>query len=742
MPTNNSTIGGNSHIKVVLSSTIGGNSNLVLTARDIAINAKIVVKQFIELLSTLTYSSPGASDKQAEIDEILQPVPSAPPALVATDLATGDSIKLDWTTSGAPGYNVYKSTGGPFVKVNSIPLAPGELSYNVGGLSIGVSVTFHIKGVNGEGVESGPSPSAVAIPTLDLTQSKFTSPTWLVKINGSEDSDIILEEVRLGYGSDFSRSVFHKPEDSPSLADGDSVEVVVNSRSIFKGKIRGITSSISNSGLRTNYNALSDITDLTKTLVSQNKPSGTSFNTREDIQFFIGVFSPGLTILGKKNADDILGKILGYIPAGAPSSFPGEIVITDQNKLQAVEHVLRQIGNFKVFFNQATNRLEIYQIGSGGKSQRELGAGHIIDFNKTTSTQDVIGSVTIKSAPVRVHIRSFVPSWADLILRRDSNGNLVESTQVGGLNVGNVTVEGYLNSPPEILYDGLRSALPSHAGFTDGLWPGGFDTQTGEPLEKQDAAFRSAIVKVGHFQPDWEGLSAEVKYSGTSSATILLSNIPRIWTAETIVATVPAPGGFAGTLEFQVLKEFNFRRGPLRVSYEFDQAPLEVTVGGGSGTANRRITDQSYRPTASSGFSNISTVLTDMTTRATNEVARLGFTPISGTMTILGDETLDLRTTVNGMDVTSVTHRFTNGYTVQLQLTKEPPLFEFVRDPAVDFVPEQDENRVRQTRTVVDEQTFEIIHIDTSGNKNTLTPSTGVPSDPDKGPDSPFGKWY
>jgi hypothetical protein len=315
----------------------------------------------------------------------------------------------------------------------------------------------------------------------------------------------------------------------------------------------------------------------------------------------------------------------------------------------------------------------------------------------------------------------------------------VESTQVGGLNIGDVTVEAIQNRPPEVTFDSRFSAAPIHAGFTDGLWPGGFDS-VGNPLPKQDAGLRPSITKIRRFKPDWSNLSAEVRYT-SNVATIFFNTRPRIWDIETLPVSVPDSSG--GRMRFTVLKTFTFRRGSIRVHYSFDSAPLSVTVGGGDGKSDREITDLSYRPVVSPGLSTVSLTLADMQKRAQAELDRLGKSKVTGSITILGDETVDLRTVVNGLEVISVTHSFTNGFTTRIDLSREIATSGFIPDPLLSLLPSviPNENRLRPTRTIVDEQQLDILFIDRRGNSNRVTPRSGeIPSDV-RIPDSPHAIW-
>lgn len=337
-------------------------------------------------------------------------------------------------------------------------------------------------------------------------------------------------------------------------------------------------------------------------------------------------------------------------------------------------------------------------------------------------------SIVSFSAPIVVHADDEIPDFADIVEREDSDGNFVISTTRAGRNIGNVRCEGYQAAPPQITYDGQRQALPRHVGYSDGYWPPGIDEFTGEPLEKEDAGFRAAIVEMAEFEPDWKSIGADVEYFGRHLVTIFFSELPKVWFAETVEAEIPVVGGFEF---FQVLNQMTFERGAIRIFYDFELPPIQVTAG--SGVVKRTITDTSYRPEFGSGNTNIDKTTADMTTRANSELARLNHVQKSGSITVLGDETLDLRTIVSGMDVLSVTHRFTNGFTTVLQLTNEIAINEIIPEIKIE-IPQT--NTVLDTRDVVNVHTFSIFKLDQDGNITRVTPSNKISKDATQGPDA------
>jgi len=82
-------------------------------------------------------------------------LPSAPTGLIAT--AGPGSVSLDWNNNPEPdvtGYNVYRSSGAPFQKVNAAPVASSQ--FVDAGLTAGVSYCYKVSaiGAAGEGPQS------------------------------------------------------------------------------------------------------------------------------------------------------------------------------------------------------------------------------------------------------------------------------------------------------------------------------------------------------------------------------------------------------------------------------------------------------------------------------------------------------------------------------------------------------------------------------------------------------------
>lgn len=195
-------------------------------------------------------------------------------------------------------------------------------------------------------------------PTVDTTESHVTKPTWEIRVNGSPNTAAILNSITLSYGSNFASAVFRvlgDPDTGTFPAYNDEIEVDINARNVFKGKIKGITSRISLSGLLKTFTALSNITTLTEKVVD---PKNKEFNGKD------------VAVEDRLNVSEIVQSVLSYIPVGTPTDAPGDIILTDMTQLNAVQTIVNKVGNYKLFWNKDTDLLEIYRFGQGGEITR------------------------------------------------------------------------------------------------------------------------------------------------------------------------------------------------------------------------------------------------------------------------------------------------------------------------------------------------------------------------------------
>lgn len=114
----------------------------------------LLVRKFIDLVSTLDLTKPAEEDFVGEV-EVTQTTPVAPTLLTATDLLRGDVVRLVWS-GGGPFYNVFfkKTADVTFIKINANPLPGSQTQYDVGGLVRDTSYDFQVTSINGAGVET------------------------------------------------------------------------------------------------------------------------------------------------------------------------------------------------------------------------------------------------------------------------------------------------------------------------------------------------------------------------------------------------------------------------------------------------------------------------------------------------------------------------------------------------------------------------------------------------------------
>ncbi len=142
MPTTTQTIDSDSSVAITQTQTIDS---------DVVIDDGIFEKDFV---FGLDFTKASEDDFENNV-VITQTTPVAPTLLTATDLLTGDKVRLVWS-GGGPFYNVYfkKTADITFVKVNANVLPGSDTQYDVGGLDRDVSYDFQVTSINGAGVET------------------------------------------------------------------------------------------------------------------------------------------------------------------------------------------------------------------------------------------------------------------------------------------------------------------------------------------------------------------------------------------------------------------------------------------------------------------------------------------------------------------------------------------------------------------------------------------------------------
>ncbi|TDI97016.1 MAG: fibronectin type III domain-containing protein [Deltaproteobacteria bacterium] len=773
---------------------------IIFVTNEETIDSNGFIKEPLDFFATIQM------DKNIEIDKNIETtvdndVPSAPTGLIAVDGGNSDTINLTWTATNAF-FNIFrKDTGPTFVKVNSLPVQ--GTSYQVGGQTEGVAVTFIVRGINGLGQESPNSNEATATPTFNKDLERFSSPTYVVKINGTPESTAILEQVRLGFGSNLSTASFSLPRDFRPGGDpaiNDDIDVLINSRLVFRGFITTKADALDEGGgFRVIYTCHSTIIELTeKALFEEELDEGiTVFNVvkvKADNQVTEGklraaqikglpnVSSNTSEILFFRNADQIL-KDLGI--TNGPTDFPGLIDITDLTTLEAAELVLNKVGNAKLYHDMSTGITSVYNFGSGGFTTRTFNFGkNIISYDVQETELETIDNITVIGAPIQIRKTVRISSFIDTVGKA---GRHALQFDLSGKNIRDIQVLGFQKERPVVRFDDNIQVSLNDFGITElGNFSSSFgkeqnstfkfskgseievetnsanktvtfknkggsikkrarsgdtfiDPDTGEKLtvgfddrgnptltgqdtgqrtttftgtsndsssgnsnfgtslfdksrgrafsfkntrnfSANDLKLRPIIRSINRYSTERQPIGASLEYRGKDAVRVSLEEIPKIWAPSTKVgrvlkSRVGIQGDPEGLVKVRVLLDYFFTTGPIEVEFTIDADPPKVTAG--TGKRCRSITDGQYAILKDSvtGFNNEEDILKRMQTRADGELARLKDPQVSGSITVIGDETIDLRSSVNvnnlKLEVGSVTHSFVNGFTTIVQLTSE-----------------------------------------------------------------------
>lgn len=637
-----------------------------------------------DFYATGSIQTAGLKDFYCDTPSVVNNTPTIPTGLSATDIKKGDAVQLNWTADSNYSYNVYQTSPGPRTLMNGYVIPGGNTSYIVGGLTAGTTYTFVLVGVNGFGVESSDSSSANATPTFpDYTAGadRIKQFTYDVKINGIRFNDAMLTTVELGYGTAPAVARFVLPRDPyPAVSvgysgysgqsdysgfawsgvsgtsgfsgfsglptDGMSVEVVVNSRSIFKGKIKNIERQIGSNGKAVSYIAYSDI---------------------------IKYMERSLT----------LGEVQSY-----KNSY--NIDCSDQTPLQAFETIANYLGNYRVYYDMNTGEISRYALGTGFQTRKvELGK-NVIEWAVTEDTVNVVKKVTVIGGVAKYRTSWTTPAWRPLGYGEQQD--ILYETIIGW-NISDVRVEACQSiSAPQIFYKEELSVVPSDfENRTE--WPpstvyfdayGGTGEQTVEgsvePRKPVDGEVKAPPV-------EWQGAGTQIEYDTVNyggqkvpvKATVILSSKPKVLTPDIqFLGTATRKGRVTGEdyrlEDVSVANPTIERKANTRMSWTYeDRFPSAISAG--TGTPSRTVTDSSYQPYIDGITGERINPFPQMSQRAYGELAKVNRPVIGGRIQILGDETMQLKTLLDCqgvlLDIIRVTHNFTNGFTTDIELTNE-----------------------------------------------------------------------
>jgi len=549
-------------------------------------------------------------------------------------------------------------------------------------------------------------------PTVDTTASHFSTPTWVVRVNGTPNAAAVLRSVTLSYGSSVSSAVFFvlgDPDTGTFPAYDDAIEVDINGRNVFKGAVKGITSRISEGGLQKTFTALSSITTLIEKVVD---PQNDNFNDRD------------VKEEDRLTAAQIVQEILGSIPSGTPTDKPGQVAVTDMTLLDAVQTVVNKVGNYKLFWNKDTNVLEVYRFGQGGDVTRQFEKGvNIINLSITDNRQSIVNKISIVGPKKAVRVKQIVETKLD----EDENGVFRQSFSITGKNIRNIVVEGQYRDLPFVGHNGALQVLPEDMGFAVNVsgplegfaeWP--FSPLAIYGNTQGDIEFRDVVTQIINSDTIFSKIGVSTEFDRENDTVkVFLSDVPKLHFTVTKSAALDKAkfgltGGLGDTQTVKVLTSVFWTIGEVNVSFTRDED--EPIVDAGGGVVERTITDSQYQilvdSTVVPKFDNETEVLDLMQERADAELEKVNRPSIGGTISILGDETVDLKSTVlvenQKLDVVNIVHSFANGFITSISLTNEP-FFALVATPITQ--PERRRNQEQRVFLGV-RLTFEEVEVD------------------------------
>lgn len=679
-------------IKASLAQTITAAGSILVTTAQ-TLDGYAHIKAPVIWYAVADVTKPEDIEKLAE-SSVSNPIPDAPTNLVAADAGRGDAINLNWLSTAAY-FNVYTKVGLVLTKVNPVVLE-NTLEYMAGNLTPDLAITFVVKATNALGQESPMSNEATAMPTFKDLESRFTTFTYEVKVSGNVLDDAILSSINLGYGSNYSTASFMLPRDprivgAPGL--DEPVEIKVNNRLVFKGDITVRSDVISNGGLNLSYTCHSTILNMTRFTYWESPIAygNAKFNITETQA------DGGVVTHARANAGAILNHF-GVI--GGPDVYPGDVNATDLTPLAAAESLLSRIGNYKLYHDMVTGFSYAYAFGTHGFTTRQFYIGkNIVDYNITKSNMDIVNQIIVMGSPTVVTQRVKVSCTAS----HDPDGKLAMYFERTGTNIRDIRVYGQVIEKPTLTFneeiqvclldfespfsDSSREIRRKEALDEGNAWdwmqlPGAKTNDTDPRF-----ALRAQVTNEKNNVSEWQPLGAKCIYSGDDQVKIYLQEVPKQWKAvfeegdvkSSSIAANINPNGIVedpDTLHhIKVLKEYTYSIGPIEVEYTVDgNAPW---VAAGTGLPSKSITDGSYQAVVDtvSGINTQSRVVSEMTARANGELAQRSRDVVGGAITVVGDETIDLRSSVNVdgliLEVSGVNHSFISGFLTTIELTNE-----------------------------------------------------------------------
>lgn len=634
-------ISSDAHIKATISPIISSDAHIyVYGAPEITSDAYIkrIIQESINSDTYISYYKDFYAKLRAQVDiykdfnlqlKVNQPAPTNPTGLTATDTQTGESLILNWTDTGNYGYNIYKDVSGAWIKQNDTLVRTN--SYIAGSLVTGVNYTFQVRGVNGIDEESS-GVNTSGTPTYNI--ERYKNPSFQIYIGGALRDDAVLERVDLVYGPSFSEVTFYIPKnpDTAGLPEinNQEVKVYINNRLVFTGVLLKRNNSYDARNLKVSYTALNKLWEKTLNTVG------------------VGVARP-----------------LEY-----PKELWNPLQIADLTELEFMQSSLRYKGNYKIHCD-AFGNISYYKVGSPISTRTYQVGKHILRQDKSEDSTSPETEVTVYSGDKTITKSKLWKSMVYTLGPFRGMTNLFKmNLSIGeeGKELSDVKVFAYINDEPEVT-EHIKNVqvLPGHMSKSE--WRDG------------GSEGRYPIKAYTIYRGRWTSVSAKIEYSVDGKrATITTAPLPRYFS--------PAVEG--GNAEFKTPQSIQslFVRiwsKPIssiavrKIVYTYKEQGLSASAG--IGIARRtyheniipyEINVPSYLPYEYKSQTNVPEVVAYLQARADEESAKYSLDINRGTMTIFGDETLTLRTKVNGMEVARITHEFTSsGFLSHLDLTTE-----------------------------------------------------------------------
>lgn len=626
--------------------------------------------------------------------------------LHSVDLKSGDSIELLWDSDLNYGYNVYKEVGGSYVKLNSTPILTN--SYIVGALTTGLTYTFKVVGVNGTGAESS-GVTTTGLPTFDIERYRGTS--YRIELDGVPLVGYCLDSIEKVFGPQFSTARFHiqtRPDVLGLPVPSRQITTVyINDRLVFTGYLVRRENNWTAKEINVSYMAIDLSWKYTWRTPASTAWIDTYIAANGHTEYYVGGSRWVWNEPGENN------RILRQL--GAPSGLPGQDTIDNQNIadntiLEVMSSYASSCGNW-VLYTDPTGVTSYYQHECPQNTRTYTIGKNILSWKDTDDITNQIDKVITVGTPIKTKVTQGLglgpiliasaegddihhPSAATNPMGIDtlasegfwSNFNSGSNTpawlrgpdgwkRMGidgmprylldpytekpfiafllfGLDITDVVVEAETNARPEVItphtIDGVQVEVsPYHLERT--TWA----TGTTES--------RSSANTIKVYSPAWSTLSATVIPKGSYTTLIRIDNIPvrfkdRVYKSKKNYITVEDSVGtqLARSINVMIMEEPWQYIAQMRVSFTRTVNPHPyASFGSGDVVRTQTITQASE----------------SLLEKSKEALSRAQHSTRQGQLTILGDETLELRTQVNGMEVIRITHDLANGFITSIDLT-------------------------------------------------------------------------